>query len=208
MEKSAPKLTSKPKIQKTEIFKLTLKNFAAVGFTPDLKYQPYPLNEKILLGFLILISSIICNDLMYIIREAKTFVEYTQSIYMFSLAAIITLVFVTILLNVSELFNFISGVESLINTSKQQTYSNLCKFQHRFTFMHRFFVILAYKYTESRSNYNKISPLIEKLSETVFFVMTKLTPAILYVPWTIYTFFIYFSTDLGADAFALPTLLW
>lgn len=117
MEKSAPK----PKIQKTEILRLTLKNFAAVGFTPDLIDQPYSLNRKILLGFLLLTSSIICNS-MYTIREAQTFGEYTQSIYMFSLAALITLVFVTILLNVTELFSFISGVECLINTSKHQTF--------------------------------------------------------------------------------------
>lgn len=119
MEKYEATPRQRPKIQKIEILQLTRKNFAVVGITPDLVDQPHPLNEKILLGFLLLTCSIICN-LMYTVCEAKTFIEYTQSIYMFSIAALVTLVLMTILSNVTNLFNFTYGLESLVNTSKQQ----------------------------------------------------------------------------------------
>lgn len=107
----------KPKKRKLKIFKLTKKNFAAIGISPELVNHPYPFNVRILLGLLILMASVTCN-LLYIICEAKTFAEYTQSIYTFSLAAVITLGLVIVLLNVAELFNLINGFENLVNASK------------------------------------------------------------------------------------------
>lgn len=108
--------TPKPKIQKLKIFKLTQKNFAAVGISPSLIDQPHPLNEKIVWGFLILTLSIICN-LMYIIGEAKTIVEYTQSFYMFCFAAITIIAWAITLRNGAKLFRLINGFENFVNTS-------------------------------------------------------------------------------------------
>lgn len=117
MENSEQKNTKPRPKQKIKILELARENFAAIGISPILVDQPYSFNRKILFGFLILTSSFICN-LMYIIRGAKTFAEYTQSIYMFSVPALLTLVWLAILRNVTNLINFTNGLENLANTSK------------------------------------------------------------------------------------------
>lgn len=121
MENSEQKNTKPRPKQKIKILELARENFAAIGriweFRPILVDQPYSFNRKILFGFLILTSSFICNW-MYIIRGAKTSAEYTQSIYMFSVAALLTLVWLAILWNVTNLINFTYGLENLAKTSK------------------------------------------------------------------------------------------
>lgn len=110
--------TSKSQTLKLKVFHVIQKNFAAVGFSSNLVTQQYPFNKKIFMGILILSTSVICN-LMYIFREAKTFAEYNQSIYMCSLAAAIIFASVIILLNVKKLFNLIKVCENVANTSSQ-----------------------------------------------------------------------------------------
>lgn len=100
-----------------QLFQLIQNNFAAVGISWNLVAQPYPVNGKISLGFFILIISVICN-LMYIVREAKTFAEYTQSIHMCSVATLILFALVIVLLNVKKLFNLINGCQKIVNTSE------------------------------------------------------------------------------------------
>lgn len=196
----------KPKIRKIKIFELTQKNFASIGIDASLMAQPYPFNDKILFDFLILISSIVCH-LMFTFCEAKTFSEYVRSIYMFSLATLTILILVIVILNVTKIFNLIEGAENLANTSKWKI--KLHNSVSLFYFIDLYFkLILALKYTELKAIFNKINPLIEKLSEIIFFVMTKFTPVTVSMPSSIYIYFIYFTTDLGTTVFELPTPLW
>lgn len=109
----------KPKIQKIKFFELIQKNFAAIGIDPNLIDQSHPFNEKISLSFLIITLSLTCN-LMYTICEAKTFAEYTKSIFMCSITAIIFVDSVILLLNVTQLFNLIEGLENFANTRECQ----------------------------------------------------------------------------------------
>lgn len=102
--------------QKIKVFQLTQKNFSTAGITANLVTNSYPLNAKILLGFLILGSAIVCN-FKYTFYEAKTFIEYTQSVYMGSMATIIILVLLILINHVKKLFEFINGIESVANTS-------------------------------------------------------------------------------------------
>lgn len=69
-------------------------------------------------------------------------------------------------------------------------------------------VFLASKYSALRGIFNKTNQLVEKIGGIVFFIMIKLTPACVYVPWSIYTFVIYFATDVGNAAFELPYPIW
>lgn len=112
-----PKPKPKLRTPKLKIFQLIQKNFAIVGIDPNLVTQPYPVNSKILLGFLILTASVICN-LMYTLREATTYAEYSHSIYMFSFAVAIFVALVIILLNAKKLFSFINDCESLLNSGE------------------------------------------------------------------------------------------
>lgn len=101
---------------KIRALQLTQKNLAAVGIDENLLVHPYPLNEKVSLGFLTIISSLLCN-LMFTVREAETFTEYTQSIYMSSFAVMIMIALVIVLLNFAKLMSLRDGFECLANTS-------------------------------------------------------------------------------------------
>ena len=68
--------------------------------------------------------------------------------------------------------------------------------------------IPALKYTASKSMFRTTNQIVEIMSRIIFFIMLKLTPALTYVPWSIYIYFNYFTTDLGNDAFELPMPIW
>lgn len=102
---------------KIRVLQLMQKNLNTIGIVRDLVDQPYPLNVKILLGFLTVISSFFCN-LMFTVREAKTFAEYTESVYMSSLAALIILALIIYLFNIAKLYSLRDGFEYLANTSE------------------------------------------------------------------------------------------
>lgn len=49
---------------------------------------------------------------------------------------------------------------------------------------------------------------IEKLSKITDILLTKFVPLGLILPKSIASFFIYFTTELGEDAFVMPTPTW
>lgn len=109
---------SKPKsLPKLKVFELIQRSFATVGIAPILVDQSYPLNGRILFGFLLLDSGI-CITVKFIIYEAKTFAEYTQCIYGCSMGAIIIISLLILILKVKKLFEFVSDCDGLVNTSE------------------------------------------------------------------------------------------
>lgn len=94
---------------------------ASIGISSDLATAPYPVNEKIVIGFLLLGASISCN-VLYAIYEAKTFADYNQSIFIGSETVLITFGLLTIVQNVAKLFAFIEGCE--VTAAKTSEYLN------------------------------------------------------------------------------------
>lgn len=70
------------------------------------------------------------------------------------------------------------------------------------------FFDLALKYSASRSIFGDSVRLEWKLTFITFFAIVKATPIFGIVPWAIYIFFVYFTTDAGYAAFELPTPMW
>lgn len=102
-----------PKPSKPKAFQEVLQNLAIAGINPMLSERPYPFNGKIFMGFLILGSSMICN-FKYILCEANTFIEYTQNIFMGSLAVLIIFALVIIIRSADELFEYIDDCGNLV----------------------------------------------------------------------------------------------
>lgn len=100
-----------------KIFQEIQKNFATLGISPGLSIQPYPLNGKILMEFLILHLALICG-FRFTFYEAKTFAEYTQSTYMGAAVALCILCLLIIILNAKNMFKYINGVENIANTGE------------------------------------------------------------------------------------------
>lgn len=108
---------TKSQSSKRKVFEIILKNFDTIGISANLANQSYPFNGTILSGFFIL-GVAIYFSFVYIIYDAETFAEYTQSIYMGSLLTFIAIALLILVLNVKKLFEFVNHGDDLVNTSK------------------------------------------------------------------------------------------
>lgn len=105
------------KIPELRAFKSIQKNFAMAGISRELMIQSYPLNERIVTGFLLLSSTLvfIC---VYILNDAETFFEYTQSIYIASVATLFIFALFILIMVLENVFEFIDRCDCILNTSK------------------------------------------------------------------------------------------
>lgn len=60
----------------------------------------------------------------------------------------------------------------------------------------------------SREIYEKINKKVEKWTEVLYFGLFKVTVPAALLPNCLWSFYIYFSTDLGRDAFNVPFPIW
>lgn len=100
-------------LPRLKILQSTQKNFVTVGICSTTCL----FNKRLLIGFLILVSYLICN-LVFACFKAKTFTEYTHSSYILSVVVLTIFVLIIIILNVEKLFQVINDCESLTNTSE------------------------------------------------------------------------------------------
>lgn len=56
--------------------------------------------------------------------------------------------------------------------------------------------------------FHETNQLVEKLSEIVLFMMIRMTPVFTVLARFIYSFLLYFATDLGNAAFELTSPMW
>lgn len=56
--------------------------------------------------------------------------------------------------------------------------------------------------------YAETNRKIEKWTEIIAFAMVKVTPVCWISPKAIISFVLYFATDMGNNAFALPIAMW
>ena len=106
---------SKSQPPKLKVFEITQKNFVTVGITPNLVDQTYPFNGMILFGFLLLGSAIYCTFL-FIIYDAETYAEYTQAIYISSVATLIIVMLMIVTTKAKKLFKFINACNDFVDT--------------------------------------------------------------------------------------------
>lgn len=197
---------------KIKIFQLTQRNFALVGICPNLSLQSYPFNWKISMGIFILSLYIMCS-MMYLFYTPNLFTENTQTVFMDSVAALIILTLLVLIFNVDEVFKYIEDCENIVNTS-ESCIVEFTVYKTRIVSSKPYFVNFLYfknealKYSASRSIFNEANRFERKLSEAIFLVMPQMTPVIAILPWTIYIYFIYFTTDSGNAAFELLLLMW
>lgn len=108
---------SKSQPSKRKAFEITQKYFAVIGITPSLVDKSYPFNGSILGGFIILGSGFYLT-FAFLICDAETFAEYTQTACACSLEILITFTLLIVVLKVKKLFKLTNGADILVNTSK------------------------------------------------------------------------------------------
>lgn len=194
---------SGPQSPKIKIFQIIQKNLASIGIGPNSETKRHPINAKTLLISLMLALATI-SIVIYISKGANTFAEFTQSAYTCSVLVLMSFVLIIMIAQLEELFKIINDCECLANISQflKKTIS-----EHK-PFSRIFKHISVLKYSASKSIFFETNQSVEKLSKILFFVIVKMTPASCLLPWFIYSFFIYFITDLGADVFILQSPMW
>lgn len=193
---------SQTKLPKMKICQTVQQNLSTIGISPNSDFSAF--NVKISIG-LLLLGSCTVSMLIYIFYEAKTFFQYTQSIYVCSVFILTILTLIIMVLHSSKMLQIIDGWESLANTSKYNT----SKKPNYVTIPNSQGILFSeFKYSASQSNFIETHQQVEKIGEIIFFVTVKLTPAAVVLPPLTYSFLIYFTTDSGPNAFILPLEAW
>lgn len=109
--------TAKSQLSKCKTFETIQKNLAIAGISSTLANQSFPLNARILFGFLLLGLNIF-DLFIFIIYDAETLVECAQSIYAICLLILIILCLQIIIFNVEKFFDFIDRSNDLANVSE------------------------------------------------------------------------------------------
>lgn len=115
--------------------------------------------------------------LVYLFVEAKTFQQCADSFYIFSTTAANGVDIFVVIWNMSKNFELIENLEKEIQ-------------QRNFQLI-----------------YNKLNEKIEQFSKIIYFIFVHCTLFGVLMPNFLITFFVYFTTDLGSDAFQLPFLV-
>lgn len=109
-----------PNLPKIKIFQAIQKNLLTIGIGRNSAMQLRQFNLNILMDFLTLGCGIICM-LMHIFTEVRTFIELTQSIYMFSSFTLLSVALMILIFNLDEWFSTINDCECLVNISKSKS---------------------------------------------------------------------------------------
>lgn len=102
---------------KMEILQATQKSLDTLGISKNLVIQPYPFNGRAVAGLLVLLTGL-TGCLTFTFYGAKTFPEYTQSIYMAAAIALINFSLLIFVLNAKKCLKLIDDTEAIANTSK------------------------------------------------------------------------------------------
>lgn len=145
-------MTNKQKDQKPspklKIFQAIQMNFSKIGINRNFAaFQAYPFNKQILISYIILSSGAICNSIFFFCK-AKSFGDYTQSIYIFTGCILLIVVYAFIILNVEKLFDLIEYCENTIHISECDS-DIFIAFQTKFLFFRNQMEINEYSLVQS-----------------------------------------------------------
>lgn len=203
-----PAENSEPKFSKLEIFQTIQKNLSTIGIGPRSSMPMRIFNRKILTAFLSLGLCIFCT-LMHIFVEAKSFLDLCQSTYECSAFILVAFVLMALAFNSNELFETINDCERLVNSSKwKQRIETIHSSSQANTLIKRLSLnTLAFRFSTFRAMAAESHGRVEKITAIVFFFFVKISPAFILPPF-VYSFFVYFTTDLGPDAFISVLPMW
>lgn len=72
----------------------------------------------------------------------------------------------------------------------------------------RNYVISGLKYPASKEMIKKTNELVEKSCKIAYFIIVQVALPGLILPKVIVSYFVYFTTEKGPDAFELSVLMW
>lgn len=183
-----------------KIFQSVLKNFESVG----IRQNQSRLNGKVLLAFTLYWSGTIF-DCVYIVRELSSFDEIVATIFLLSATTAIAMCFTVFVLSSKKLFNILNRADHLTDKCMYTLGRKSSRCQNWFYQKH----IVAIKNNPTMERVFKMTiHRIDKWNRMIYLCMSKGVPLVVIWPTYIASFIIYYTSDLGEDAFTLPTPVW
>lgn len=180
-----------------KIFQAARKYFAIVGISSQNVVQK--LNTKSLPTFIIFGQALISNY-VFLLHEAQSFREFTDSFYAAATVTLGAMSHLVAVWKMAETFKFIENCEKIIGKSEFETIIGIQKLMNR--------CVLGLENASSKPIYEEIIQKIEKLCEGLNFIIIYISTPCVMFPKCLISFFAYFTTDLGSEAFELPFSVW
>lgn len=176
------------------------KSIESLGLSRNRK----PFNRQ---TFGIAIASVLVVILLWIflLCEADSSQEYIESIFVINACTNIFISFASMILIADKLFAYFDGIDELLDESKYNIFTTK-KLLSRIVISK--YIKIGLKISASKETYHKTNQLVEKICEIAFFALKYVGGAFFIVPKVAVSYFKYFTTDLGNDAFYLPIPIW
>lgn len=108
------------------------KKIAVLGFVPNQN----PINVRSLLSLVVCAVGVASSGI-YLFCEANSFREYATSVFVCTIIIGVTVTFIIIISKTRAIFDFLTGIEVMIDGSK---------FEYFFTLFHKYFFIFIWLY--------------------------------------------------------------
>lgn len=201
------------KLTKMKYYRTARKLFALVGIKPDQFHFPF---NGIYLVINLMGSIGLISGWIFIFYVADSVEEYMNSFYALIVGCSIGASYTNTIFNMKKLFKFFDDSDSLLDDGKYSSIvpkfsdENFKQFKQRITWLVS--SLLESICGESRAKHemqlHKTNDLVEVLTEVMYFVTVIVLPSALTLPKTIASFYAYFTTDAGSDAFELTLPVW
>lgn len=186
------------------IFQPIRDNFAIIGVV---LYQKCPLNLNNLRTFFALSTGILLNCI-HLFCEASTFREYADSFCDTSIMILATLLFMIMIWKTRPLYQLLNDLEYSVTASKFKSLIFLKRIKwNSFQYQLNKCILVGLKCKRPSEIYNGIKEYIHKMDHSIELLMKCLFPCIMlskFIP----SYFAYFTTDLGGEAFELLFPYW
>lgn len=178
---------------------VTVQEYMAVmGFIPNQQQntgRPFSFRQTVIIVQFSM-EIFCCGKSVY--DGADNFSDYMELIYAFTAVACITLAFISISFNNDRLFY-------IIELSEEEGDFSKCENILHFSWISfALFILGSTRGADSKELHEKCNEFIEKLSKVIYPVVIRLGVPGLVLPKTITSYYLYYTTFAGRDAFELP----
>lgn len=177
-------------------------NFNWIGLSPKLNQLNHVVLRILILNFLGVFSLWI-----YLIHVPDSPQEYMESIFVVTASTGISLSYTSTIFIRKKLYLFFNGVNVFYSESKWN-FDQLTREKYEFHKINSKLIKIGFKSSTSKATLSNTNKFVEKYSK-IGMLFIKFVFTLGYIsPKVIISFFIYFTTDAGNDAFNLPLPMW
>lgn len=188
-----------------KIFQVVQKNLSYLGISWYDSIQKYPINVRNASAILVLslFTALAC---IYLCRVANTFQEYAESVYSCLSLIDATVISACVVWKMRTLFSCLHQIEAIANESEFLIRKFTIKTKTDRNCWIQF--LPGLEYAASNVLYTEINSNVEKWCKIIItLIMAVAMPAVVFSRF-LFSYYLYYATDFGNDAFQLVFPCW